>query len=490
MGAGASASERRIFCHHCGSRTVPADGNLRCSICGSTEGVEATDARLPVTEITGSSPVAASSPLGSGMGSGSAVSALAPATLGGSEEDQVMRVESITVTAEPRPSEGNMVLRVVPHVTYRSRSQHEAAEQDVIPRPVCSEILERLEVRKLEAPVESSGPLYDPCVICGSEIEEHDLVVELQCSHVFHEECIRKWLAQQHTCPFCRFELEEDNAKYLRSIGLREEAEAIEEVEQMRRDCERQKQQAERRRWMRSLRQGEPVHFGLTCQQCEVTPLVGICYRCQVCEQFVLCTDCYPSRDSLPGTPGGHVPEHPFAPVHGSNSGAGGWGTGATSTLTFSVAATSSAPSQQPPPDDTAQSDAALAAAEAAFMAVRSLALAPVGVAATPRSDEDMSPSSAADGARSLRETRETRGHRAVEIRARSAEGDRSTEGRGRTRHRSAHTRRTRSAVHRQQVGSTVHSRGSETRSQQPADPVTARQRKSGEQRRSASSAD
>ena len=40
------------------------------------------------------------------------------------------------------------------------------------------------------------------CVICLEDIEEDE--TELPCGHVFHNQCLFEWLAQQDTCPICR----------------------------------------------------------------------------------------------------------------------------------------------------------------------------------------------------------------------------------------------------------------------------------------------
>lgn len=396
---------------------------VACKVCGNTDHVETTDERLPVTEAH--------------PAEGSTGCDAPPHNPGESSADpQVMRVESISVTAVPHPSEGNITLRVVPHVTYRNRLQHEMDEPDNPPQPACSALIARLKATAQQQ-VEC---VRDPCVICANEIETDALVTELPCGHAFHDECIRMWLSQQHTCPCCRFELEEDNARYLRSIGLREQAEFLEEVEQMRRDCERQKRLAVRRRWMKSLRKGEPVHFGLTCSRCEMTPLVGVCYRCEVCEQHILCSDCYMANgDSDDGS--ASPTEHTFVPVQSSNSNTTGHGTGTTSTLTFSMRAVSTLAQ---PEEGAGQSESALAAAEAAFMAVRSLALAPVGAPAASLRADGMFSGGCTSSPRMGRS-----GRGAAETRPRSAERDHGGEDRGRTRHQRNHARRTRSSVHR-----------------------------------------
>jgi len=242
------------------------------------------------------------------------------------------------------------------------------------------------------------------CVICADEMEKGVPVMGLCCGHSFHEPCIRRWLTRQHTCPTCRFELEVDDVKYLRSIGLCEEADALEKVEQARQARELQQQTAQRRRWVRSMRQGEPVHFGLVCSGCSSTPLVGECYRCTACDGFILCADCHAGRETrrLERVEGGensdaheepsseHPWEHEFAPMgmgmggaSGPIVGTGGVPQGPGGLLTVLLPAPSTTRStshsdQQVGEEEETPGEAALAAAEAAFVAVRSLALAPL----------------------------------------------------------------------------------------------------------------
>jgi len=42
------------------------------------------------------------------------------------------------------------------------------------------------------------------CVVCLCEFEDDEDVVRLPCRHVFHAECIHRWLRQDATCPQCR----------------------------------------------------------------------------------------------------------------------------------------------------------------------------------------------------------------------------------------------------------------------------------------------
>ena len=42
------------------------------------------------------------------------------------------------------------------------------------------------------------------CSICLDTIQPSQMARALPCSHTFHRECIRPWLARRHTCPECR----------------------------------------------------------------------------------------------------------------------------------------------------------------------------------------------------------------------------------------------------------------------------------------------
>lgn len=42
------------------------------------------------------------------------------------------------------------------------------------------------------------------------KIGVNEIVTTLQCNHLFHVECIAKWLRENHnTCPMCRYDLYE-----------------------------------------------------------------------------------------------------------------------------------------------------------------------------------------------------------------------------------------------------------------------------------------
>ena len=52
------------------------------------------------------------------------------------------------------------------------------------------------------------------CCICFSEFSVGDEVSRLPCGHIFHKECIAKWLRKKCTCPQCRWELETEDERF------------------------------------------------------------------------------------------------------------------------------------------------------------------------------------------------------------------------------------------------------------------------------------
>ncbi|XP_055803451.1 E3 ubiquitin-protein ligase MBR1-like [Solanum dulcamara] len=48
------------------------------------------------------------------------------------------------------------------------------------------------------------------CMVCLEELAKKEAdheILSMPCSHMFHEECITKWLQTSHYCPICRFEM-------------------------------------------------------------------------------------------------------------------------------------------------------------------------------------------------------------------------------------------------------------------------------------------
>lgn len=47
------------------------------------------------------------------------------------------------------------------------------------------------------------------CPICLESFATSDTLVEMPCQHCFHEDCLKKWLSSDNTCPVCRQILED-----------------------------------------------------------------------------------------------------------------------------------------------------------------------------------------------------------------------------------------------------------------------------------------
>jgi len=54
------------------------------------------------------------------------------------------------------------------------------------------------------------------CYICQENFEIGEKISVLPCSHLFHVDCVMKWLKEHNTCPVCRYELETDDEDYER----------------------------------------------------------------------------------------------------------------------------------------------------------------------------------------------------------------------------------------------------------------------------------
>ena len=49
--------------------------------------------------------------------------------------------------------------------------------------------------------------LLTNCSICLEDYKINDKYFHLECSHKFHENCLKLWLSQNNTCPICRYDI-------------------------------------------------------------------------------------------------------------------------------------------------------------------------------------------------------------------------------------------------------------------------------------------
>jgi hypothetical protein len=66
-----------------------------------------------------------------------------------------------------------------------------------------------LEKKNVKLEVESSfyskiKTHFTECIICKQDFEKEDIVVNLNCNHIYHKVCINEWNKYKQECPICR----------------------------------------------------------------------------------------------------------------------------------------------------------------------------------------------------------------------------------------------------------------------------------------------
>ena len=92
--------------------------------------------------------------------------------------------------------------------TFIRMFQQRERENEGTPTPkTVLENLKKFDMSK-EYCKKNDDKLEQPnCCVCLTDIEMKMSTVLLPCGHMFHDQCIKKWLEQHNTCPLCRFEL-------------------------------------------------------------------------------------------------------------------------------------------------------------------------------------------------------------------------------------------------------------------------------------------
>lgn len=68
-------------------------------------------------------------------------------------------------------------------------------------------ILKYGQYQNKHSPSNSSYKDEEQCVICRIEFEMEDEVMQLPCGHVYHPDCLTKWLESKKVCPHCSQEI-------------------------------------------------------------------------------------------------------------------------------------------------------------------------------------------------------------------------------------------------------------------------------------------
>ena len=48
------------------------------------------------------------------------------------------------------------------------------------------------------------------CAICLQKYKGVDIIKEFPCKHIFHKNCILKWIKNSNKCPLCKFDITND----------------------------------------------------------------------------------------------------------------------------------------------------------------------------------------------------------------------------------------------------------------------------------------
>eukprot|EP01024_Parvocaulis_polyphysoides_P019100 TRINITY_DN18598_c1_g1_i2.p2 TRINITY_DN18598_c1_g1~~TRINITY_DN18598_c1_g1_i2.p2 ORF type:complete len:115 (+),score=2.38 TRINITY_DN18598_c1_g1_i2:51-395(+) len=99
-----------------------------------------------------------------------------------------------------------------PHRNRDSSSQYEnfrALDENRIRRGVKPEVLQRYQKR-------ASARLNNKeCGICMEELKGGPMITELPCKHSYCTKCIQQWLADNDTCPICRWKFPSNQTRLM-----------------------------------------------------------------------------------------------------------------------------------------------------------------------------------------------------------------------------------------------------------------------------------
>ena len=71
------------------------------------------------------------------------------------------------------------------------------------------------------------------CSICLLKYKKPDIIKEFPCNHIFHKNCILRWLEKSNICPLCKYDITGDvNNMELKNSSDEENKEEEEEEEE------------------------------------------------------------------------------------------------------------------------------------------------------------------------------------------------------------------------------------------------------------------
>ena len=79
-------------------------------------------------------------------------------------------------------------------------------EDDLLGKNDTQEILRYIPTSTVNEEKKKSDNNYN-CVICLTEFKVGEKESTLPCLHIFHSECIEKWINEKKWCPICKFDI-------------------------------------------------------------------------------------------------------------------------------------------------------------------------------------------------------------------------------------------------------------------------------------------
>ncbi|PKI39759.1 hypothetical protein CRG98_039804 [Punica granatum] len=82
------------------------------------------------------------------------------------------------------------------------------------PPPASESAVRALPSIKITQELLNSSSGLSQCIVCQDEFDQGSVALEMPCKHVYHRDCLLKWLSSHNSCPVCRLELPTDDADY------------------------------------------------------------------------------------------------------------------------------------------------------------------------------------------------------------------------------------------------------------------------------------
>ena len=107
-----------------------------------------------------------------------------------------------------------IILRVKKFVRWEDELEAMAVELSMqeTPKPVpaTKESIKVLQKVKLQLEADGLGAFTEEYMICMEQLSSGTEVTCMPCPHLFHGDCIEKWLNTSHQCPLYRFPMPKD----------------------------------------------------------------------------------------------------------------------------------------------------------------------------------------------------------------------------------------------------------------------------------------